>query len=797
MSGSQQPFENMLIQLPPAFCQYAGGPCDQVFRDISGIEALFLYPSSPALIAETIEEAIRRLLPHKQVAGWKDLSPAGQVIFCSICKQLRFSGTAITDVTTLNFNLLFEIGYAVGLRIPVLPIRDTTFIRDKRTFTELGILDAIGYIDFQNSEELARGVLEKLPAAKPIDVAYELNQEQPIFLVKSPVATDASARLTATVEKTGLRTRTFDPVETTRITLHDAIRQVQSSLGVIVHLISSDRDGHQVHNARGALIAGLALAGQKLLIILQEGQQQPQPLDYRDLIRSYSSAKQIPDLLRGFTRSVVERFQKTKFGTLPPPQTPLQKVDLGDIAAENERFSLPDYFVKTAQYDEVRRGRAKLVIGRKGSGKSAIFYAIYDQLSASKDNIVVDLKPEGHQFLRLRETVLKHLSQGAQEHLLTAFWDYLLAVEIVRAIIETDKISSYRDAQRLKQYEEMRSELAQLGEGEQGDFTERILDLEERIAVRYGDVAPLEKSGQITELIYAGDIKRLTDLLVRYLSNKKSVWLLFDNIDKGLPVEGASAEDVLIIRCLIAAAQKLQRRLEHAEVEFHAIVFLRADIFNLLVEQTPDRGKEAIAYLDWEAEETFQDLILRRIETSAKISDPFDVVWPTYFEPFVDGQPSFKYVMNRTFHRPRDVIRFLKHAVTQALNRGHGRVTLEDFEAGEKLYSEDQLTDVSYELRDVSRKYDDLLYSFIAERRELTRGDVYSILHEAGISDDDFEQAIRLLFWFSFLGVIDHSGEERFAYQYRHSVDRLVKEGGKSPTFVIHPAFRQALGTTG
>jgi hypothetical protein len=167
-----------------------------------------------------------------------------------------------------------------------------------------------------------------------------------------------------------------------------------------------------------------------------------------------------------------------------------------------------------------------------------------NQLSTTKDNLVVDLRPEGHQFLRLRETVLKHLSQGGQEHLLTAFWDYLLAIEIIRAIVMTDKATAYRDSERLKQYESLRGFLNEIGEGEQGDFTERILDLEERIAHRYGDVVPLEKSGQITELIYEGDIKRLTDSLVNYLRSKNAIWLLFDNIDKGLPVEGASREEV-------------------------------------------------------------------------------------------------------------------------------------------------------------------------------------------------------------------------------------------------------------
>ena len=194
-------------------------------------------------------------------------------------------------------------------------------------------------------------------------------------------------------------------------------------------------------------------------------------------------------------------------------------------------------------------------------------------------------------------------------------------------------------------------------------------------------------------------------------------------------------------------------------------------------------------------EGSFHELIRRRIESSTRAVEPFEIVWPTYFDAYIDGEPSFTYVLDRTFKRPRDVIRFLKHAINQALNRGHLRVLAEDFQVAERLYSEDQLTDISFELRDISPSYDELLYNFIGERRELTQGEVYSILLAAKVADAELDRALRLLLWFGFLGVIDRLGEEKYAYEYRHNVDRLLKEGGTPPTFVIHPAFRKALGT--
>ncbi|HEV3284886.1 MAG TPA: hypothetical protein VG010_11845, partial [Solirubrobacteraceae bacterium] len=96
----------------PTFCQYASGPCDQDFATIQASRGLFLYASHPPQIAATITTAAATL---EQQTGdpwmtWKDMDIGGHIIFCEICKAIRGAATVFADVTTLNFNLLFEIG---------------------------------------------------------------------------------------------------------------------------------------------------------------------------------------------------------------------------------------------------------------------------------------------------------------------------------------------------------------------------------------------------------------------------------------------------------------------------------------------------------------------------------------------------------------------------------------------------------------------------------------------------------------------------------------------------------------
>lgn len=280
-----------VINHPPAFCEYSNGPCDQSFDDAAHCDALLLYPSEPEIIARTIEEAAQLLQSTGtyslsgplRLRTWKEIGISGQIIFCRICKAMRFASVIVADVTTLNFNVMFEIGYALGLGVPVLPIRDTTYIQDSKLFGQIGMIDVLGYIDFTNSAGLAGSVSARLNQQPVFPQPPPINREQPLFIMKSHIQNEGSIRLMSSVKKSGLRFRSFDPRESPRLSLHEAFKQVHSSLGVVVHLVAPSRAGSIAHNSRCALVAGMAMAAGKRVLMLQEvgsKSDQTPPIDY-------------------------------------------------------------------------------------------------------------------------------------------------------------------------------------------------------------------------------------------------------------------------------------------------------------------------------------------------------------------------------------------------------------------------------------------------------------------------------------------------------------------------------------
>jgi hypothetical protein len=210
--------------------------------------------------------------------------------------------------------------------------------------------------------------------------------------------------------------------------------------------------------------------------------------------------------------------------------------------------------------------------------------------------------------------------------------------------------------------------------------------------------------------------------------------------------------------------------------------------------ETPDKGKDTAIVLDWSDEEVFKLLIHRRMMASTKIEQSFEELWPMFFEPYIRGEHSFTYILRRTMMRPRDLISFLRLCISVAINRGNIKVCEADIVQAEKQYSEDQLQGIFFELSDTKPEFAELPYAFIGSPIVMGRGDVERrvLEYEKGLSTAD--EAIQVLLWFGFLGIVAADGDERYAHMYQYGVQRMLREVNSKSQWVIHPAFRSVLG---
>ena len=303
-------------------------------------------------------------------------------------------------------------------------------------------------------------------------------------------------------------------------------------------------------------------------------------------------------------------------------------------------------------------------------------------------------------------------------------------------------------------------------------------------------------SGQITKLIYRHNVDRLREELDGYLKHKDSVWILFDNIDKGWPTHGLKGEDIVVIRTLIEATRKLDRALQRRGVECHAVIFLRNDVYELLVDETPDRGKESRVMLDWTDKDSLREVLRRRIVYGIDdIDSTFEKVWSSICVSHVHSEESSQYLIDRSLMRPRCLIDLVKYCRAFAVNRRHDKIEEQDVDKGVEAYSIDLVTEIGLEIRDVFPAATDLLYAFATCDQLLRDSEVNELLSRHGIDGNQFSTVIEILMWYGFLGVTRENSTVVYIFDVNYNMKllkSLVQQSG-SVVYYINDAFSKGL----
>jgi hypothetical protein len=175
------------------------------------------------------------------------------------------------------------------------------------------------------------------------------------------------------------------------------------------------------------------------------------------------------------------------------------------------------------------------------------------------------------------------------------------------------------------------------------------------------------KVKELERLYKLDEIRHLIPHLKAALEDQRVI-VIIDELDKGWD----SSEDAqAFIAGLFQACVSLNRLSPH----LRAYISLRQELYD----NTPSLYEDAQKYRDlieticW-TETDLQSLIARRLRYSvprlAEASD--ERCWRTLFVSTIDGEPdgSFRYIVDRTLHRPREMILFSAQCLHTAALRG-------------------------------------------------------------------------------------------------------------------------------
>ena len=753
--------------------------------------AFFAYPGGAPVVSETVAGVIDLTdLNNLAIKPWEKMKIVGLKLDNLIRDEIKDANLLIADVTYPNFNVYYEMGYAAALGRPIVPTVNSAVERAEKHLSDNGLFDTFGWATYTSAEELTEKLKDWQDIAWSTKYYRAKDHSQPLFLLDCRKKTDFRNHIVAAIENSHVRHRAFDPDQVPRLTAAQAISDISSSAGAIIPILGDDIVDNQRHNLRAAFLLGLAHGFDLDALALQYGNG-PAPTDYRDFITNSTFRKETSNHVEAYCAATLIRNQEISARSRRNEFGLLGQIDLGSPVAEYETQQLNDYFVRTAEYARAIRAEGAVVIGRKGSGKSAVYFQVMAHLERDRQRCIVDLRPASHNLSEMRENLLGVVAVGVFDHTIAAFWQYVMLLEILLKIREEVLPKARNNFPLQERIRSIEEEFSLDESVVAGDFTSRLGTAVNLVVQALRDAkSDQDVRSKITNLLFERPIPRLREAILSFHDFFAEIVVLVDDLDKGWPPLQVEKHDVSTIRHLIEVLNRVQRDLGKRGLGVRHLVFLRSDIYERLVEQTSDRGKYNVIKVDWSDPEQLRHLLRQRVVNQLDKMH-HDDAWTAINPEVAPGVSAVDRLIETSLRRPRFLIDLMERTLSFAINRGHGFVTSDDVEEGARQMSLYLVSDFAYEMRDLAGTPEDIFYSFIGTGGVLAQVEVEGILTPLNLELSSAD-VIELLLWYGFLGIVDEQNRPVFIYDRAYDIRRLEAERGTLSTevrYAINPAF--------
>lgn len=749
--------------------------------DISLVTGFFAYPCEPA-ISEAIQEALHQVNRSKQVfiKTWEQCRTGGKVIVDELCSQIDLASLFCADLTGMNANVMFELGYAIGKDKRVWLILDTSRIDSKKQFDQLRVLTTIGYANYCNSADIKDALFREQPYSdlgttifrQVIQPQLAPASRHAILHLKSRHDNEASIKIGRTLDKSGIPCVEDDPRESSLQSLSWYGGQVYSSFGVICHLTSPEREGAWLHNARHALVAGMALAMSKPLLMLAEGNFLA-PMDYRDILRHYETGTQGNRWLQEWLEPLKANWQKTKLSQREYAANlelvaELKSLRFGEPIAENEAEQLVhDYFVETSFYREALNGKQTIFVGRKGTGKTANLLMLASQLERDRRNLLCVIKPAAYELEGIIALMDSYTQRDVKGYAIESLWKFLLYTEVANSIATEIQARPFEppNADEGRLLDILGQNAGVLREEFAVRLEHCVTELLRRGSPHTG-VGPARAA--ISEALHEGMLRELRLILGKVLATKQRVAILVDNLDKAWTKQGRVSVLAEFFLGLLRVSGRMRQDFQHHDSRRQAAnvtlaVFLRSDIFYEVMNVAREPDKIPYSRITWNDRELLLRVVEERYITSHEGQTTASELWQRYFCATVHGIPTRDYFVSQTLARPRDLLFFVNASVATAINRGHTVVADADIVEAERQYSQYALESILVETGVSASPLEAIIYEFAGARAYLTYDEVASCISHAGVPEQEIEKVIGYLCALTFLGIEVDRSDFRFA----------------------------------
>lgn len=334
----------------------------------------------------------------------------------------------------------------------------------------------------------------------------------------------------------------------------------------------------------------------------------------------------------------------------------LSKLRFGAPAAERDiGVGLVDYFFESEAYQKLAARQKMIVLGNRGSGKSAIF-KVFAERARRTGTLVLELRPEDYSY-ELLSSLLKSESEGAwaKHGAFSAAWKFLILVLVMKEI--TNQGPRLKTGAAAKIYEYLRDN----HKGAQDSPISVLVSYLKRIeGFKIGTYEASLKTRELTRLYKLEEVEPLVPY-VKELVAKRRVAVLVDELDKGWD----SSEDA---KAFVAGLFQASVSLNEMSPNLTIYISLRQELYDSIPSLYDDAQKyrDIIETIQWD-DGSLLAVVSNRIRYSVPdLKNATDTeCWNAIFAETLQYRKtkSFNYMIDRTLYRPREIIQFCTDAL--------------------------------------------------------------------------------------------------------------------------------------
>lgn len=373
-------------------------------------------------------------------------------------------------------------------------------------------------------------------------------------------------------------------------------------------------------------------------------------------------------------------------------QTDAKNEFWADTEEEKETFIQGFLLPDVIDLYTFRDGKKFFITGLKGTGKTALmrYISLYLEREYNsnthfflfKEKITEDTKAK---FTRGSDWISIRSGRNSDQKEYVAIWEWFILRKIVE-ICEEDSIELFKDDRSWRQFVSV-VKAVKLEEKDRNHLIPNIIkgDIVVKtpvVEVNVGGEVGLDENENTKKeehrIRFVEYVSQVMGLFEKLTPGEKDLYFFIDEVELSYGEKRQYEKDIWMIRDLVLAIDAMNRVARSKWYKLFIITGLRSEV----LDSTKSAGKEINKPIEdfgvnlmWqqsgEKEEHPLIKIIHKRLLAAELNLPKkdrateEKIWEKYFPSTINGIKTQEYILNKTWYRPRDIVRLLNIAKEQ------------------------------------------------------------------------------------------------------------------------------------